>query len=515
MGEFRVYTYGASGSPAAMPSICFPTLDELTGALSAETAPFVLVVSAEVIQHVDVSYLQSLDEPADLIHAGLKTGMNNIFADLPVTALSWFFLNPDHNLASVSWKADPQCFFVNTEAYRAVGGINRNFISWEARVADLAYRLLRAGGKVFHDPGMIKEGSPWSQKQAPQIDGFRFVSDHINTLASFFYLLYRVRQGNGLIQSFRDFNAVRKHNAPRLKRTHIWSQLSKKRLKSVKIYSAIIPTIDRYDYLPAAVESLFNQEFPPDDVVVYDQTPLERRNVAWHQQFPQDKLKVIFSDTPGQSTARNEALKHTRHEWCLLFDDDSLALSDMSKKHIDLIENSSFFVSTGASIAPGQTLKDMPYDVDYYHLTDVLDTGNCFLHKSIWQKAGGFDPAFNRGPGADNDFGTRLYLQGVPIVFNNKAIRIHYKAKTGGLRNYGVWWRFKTSFRDPYPPPSQTYTIMKYYDKKFWSFMFLRFFIKASYRQSLFHVTALWLLYPFKLGASKKRAKALFNGKGQ
>lgn len=506
MNKYVVYVHG---KPLPIPDIScsvlfFDNLNQLIDAINPEIASNVIVVSADKLNNVNFGYLFSIDYQFEMLHAGLKTGMVASFNELQVIALSWFFLNPDSSVKSVSWKADQEFFVINTNAFKAIGGINLNYESWSVRVADLSYSLLRRGGKVFYDP-MLIAGS-WADKKIPERDLFRFIRCHINSSAALFYLFFVLRYNYSFISSIVNFISSKKIKTASKVR-FVWS--TKEKVKSVTDYSVIIPTLDRYAYLPAAVQSLFDQDFPPDDIVVYDQTPVERRNKIWNAKFDSDRVRVVFSDKPGQSTARNEALKRTKHEWCLLFDDDSLAMSDMASSHRHIIENTNFKVSTGASLAPGQSFKDLPYDIDFFHLTDVLDSGNCFIHKSLWKDIKGFDPAFDRGPGADNDFGTRLYLRGEPIVFNNKAVRIHYKAKTGGLRNYGVWWRFKTSFRDPYPPPSQTYTVMKYYDQRFWSFIFLRFFLKSSYRQNFFRVTFLWLLYPIKLITSKRRARKL------
>jgi glycosyltransferase involved in cell wall biosynthesis len=251
------------------------------------------------------------------------------------------------------------------------------------------------------------------------------------------------------------------------------------------------------------------QSKPPDEIIIYDQTDVEKRDASIFKKFDPKKVMVVYSDVRGQSTARNKALSHTSNEWCLLFDDDSVALPNMAEAHINFLENSEYFVSTGASLAPGQQFTDLPYSINFYHQADVLDTGNCFIHKKILREVNFFDKAFDKGPGADNDLGTRIYLKGIGIVFNPESIRIHYKAVTGGLRTFGVWWRFKTTFSGPYPPPSQTYTIRKYYPAKYWRYLYLRFYFKASYRNNFGTTALLWLLLPFKLGKSIWAAKQL------
>ena len=143
----------------------------------------------------------------------------------------------------------------------------------------------------------------------------------------------------------------------------------------------------------------------PVDIIVYDQTDKSIRDLELASKFDKSIVKFIYSDEKGQSSARNNALKNTTREWCMLFDDDSVALPGMMSEHKRLLEYSEYLISTGASLSPGQKFSDLPYAINFYHLADVLDTGNLFIHKDIFRKVGYLDLAFNKGPGVDNDFG--------------------------------------------------------------------------------------------------------------
>ncbi|MCX7638611.1 MAG: hypothetical protein N2044_12265, partial [Cyclobacteriaceae bacterium] len=117
--------------------------------------------------------------------------------------------------------------------------------------------------------------------------------------------------------------------------------------------------------------------------------------------------------------------------------------------------------------------------------------------------------AFNKGPGADDDFGRRLFLAGKLIVFNHKAIQTHHKAPTGGMRIHGAWWRISSGLFDAFPPATQAFVIRTYYHRKFWIAQFLLFYIKAKNITGWFSYLVMLLLSPIKLYKAIRLSSAL------
>ena len=118
---------------------------------------------------------------------------------------------------------------------------------------------------------------------------------------------------------------------------------------------------------------------------------------------------------------------------------------------------------------------------------------------------------FDHGSGVDDDLGKRIYLRGLEIIWNPLAIRTHYKAKTGGLRTYGAWWRNKTGWLKEYPPYTQTYSILKYYNRSDRLILMFLFLFKAKKKYNYLEYILLILLFPYKATRSyliaKKRMK--------
>jgi GT2 family glycosyltransferase len=101
----------------------------------------------------------------------------------------------------------------------------------------------------------------------------------------------------------------------------------------------------------------------------------------------------------------------------------------------------------------------------YFHLSDVFDTGNAMVHRSVFENVGLFDRQFEKQRMGDSEFGLRSLLGGFNIISNPYSKRIHLKVETGGLRQMGSWdaLRPKSLFA-PRPVPSVLYLIRKYYN---------------------------------------------------
>lgn len=478
-----------------------------------EEYDFILIADANLYEKIDFNYIDSTNFNGDLIHCGLFFTESIERTPLQIASLSWFFLKPLNNSNAVTWIASPDLFLIRKTSWQAKNGLSKYYKAVGPALADFAYRMLRSGGIVEHDSGLLltQPETAGISQLINYYDEFLFVRRNLNTSTLIAMLSYRMLHS---IQFYTILKAFYRVVLLKINEEVAWrekppSRIFGEKVKSIKEYSVIIPTLNRYAYLSPAIDSLLVQTCPPKEIIVLDQTKPEKRDYGIIKQFDPTIVKIIYSDKQGQCSARISALKTAICEWCLLFDDDSIATPKLAEEHIKLLQNSKYDISTGVSLAPQKKISDLPYDINYYHLADVLDTGNCFLHKDVISQAGNFDMAFDHGMGADHDLGTRIYLNGVGIVFNPYAVRIHYKASSGGLRTYGVWWRFKTTLTDPYPPPTQVYTIQKYYKKKTWKYIYLSFYFKTLRRQNIFQFLLIWILMPIKLTKALKLAKPL------
>jgi GT2 family glycosyltransferase len=90
--------------------------------------------------------------------------------------------------------------------------------------------------------------------------------------------------------------------------------------------SAIIPTYNRANLLKRALDSVFTQTRPPDEVIVVDDgsTDSTRRMIADHFQ----KVCYLYQQNAGVSAARNYGIRAASGDWLAFLDSDDVWLPD-------------------------------------------------------------------------------------------------------------------------------------------------------------------------------------------
>ena len=473
------------------------SVQDLNVAVKSANEGIICITSKANFQALKSDEIAKGSAPADILHCGLLFEGKSAFEHIQLIAFNWNFLTPDQRLQNYSWKATADFMVFEKATFNSVAGLDESFESLNAALMDFSYRIMIGGGRVLYDPSFMK-ASAASEVTITKNDEAVFVKKYFPKNA---FALYKV-----LRFILASTKSVEKKTDPDL----VKGKLVGEKIRQINKYTAIIPTINRYDYLDRAIQSLLDAEFPPGEIIVVDQTPIANRIEGYYNPFlSYQHISVIYLDVAGQSISRNTGIDKAKYEWIYLFDDDSICWKDCLAEHKHLIEHSMADCSTGLSLSPGQNIESIQSINRFYRSADVLDTGNCFISKSVLQAVGKIDDAFNRGPGADDDLGKRLFLGGYSIILNPKAIRLHYKATVGGLRQHGAWWRNKSSLFGAYPPPTQLFSIKKYYPKKFRALLILSLILKAKSRYSTSSYLLFLILLPYKLLRSFSQEKKL------
>lgn len=430
----------------------------------------------------------------DIRHVGVGFYHPHAFQKLSLSALVWFFLRPSPLKRSNSWMAGLQVVVIKKGILEKVS-VDEGYTNPHMVLADIAFQVVRNGGMVCYDPALIDFPFPENLKIVKK-DLQRFVLRFFGRRAciiGFPFSLYSY------------FGKVKEIGPP----YSVFNLIKAEKVKEIREYSAIIPTINRYDYLKKAIYSLLNNPRPPAEIVVVDQTPVQYRRVDYYSEFDPKIVRVFFLDKAGQSSSRNFAIKQVKHRWILLFEDDAEAWENTILEHIHLLEYSAADFSTGVALAPWKDVSYIPKTINFFHLASVLASGNCMCDKEWIDSVGLFDQAFDKGSGADDNLGKRLYLAGACIVFNPKAIETHHKAPKGGLRTYGAWWKNKGTYFGPFPLPTESYDFIRFYPRRFYIRLCL-YRLFTSYRRSGPVMNIInTLLFPMKVFLSYRKAQTL------
>lgn len=99
---------------------------------------------------------------------------------------------------------------------------------------------------------------------------------------------------------------------------------------------AIIPTYNRANYLPIALESILRQTRPVDEIIVVNDGSTDETLQALAPY--QDMITIVTQPNAGKATAMNAALARTRADYIWIFDDDDIAAEDGIRPLVDALD---------------------------------------------------------------------------------------------------------------------------------------------------------------------------------
>jgi glycosyltransferase involved in cell wall biosynthesis len=161
--------------------------------------------------------------------------------------------------------------------------------------------------------------------------------------------------------------------------------------------SVVIPTYNRADFIAEAIESVQNQTYKIDEIIVVDDgsSDFTCKVVSNYD------VKYLKTPNKGVSSARNIGIKSSKNNWIAFLDSDDLWLKDKIEKQVNLHVNN-------PSILFSHTLEKWKRGDKFVKYPKKLakPKGNCFLknistckiacssvlvHKSVFEKVGYFD----------------------------------------------------------------------------------------------------------------------------
>ncbi|MGE3818359.1 MAG: glycosyltransferase family 2 protein [Isosphaeraceae bacterium] len=414
--------------------------------------------------------LSKIAEGGDVVHAGLSLGAGGQPPELDMIMADWSLFDPPDHVRCTSWRMSPRCCLVRVAMLRALGGLDPAFSSADGAFLEAGLRWQSAGAILWHDPSLLSNALavPRTAPVVPLSDRYLLVLRHQKRVWARYVLTRRCLAGHPPWRERTAYRAALEAASARPAPAPAFWEWGERESppeapREEPRISVIIPTLGRYPYLPAALESIRRQTVRPVEVICVDQNPSAERRPEVYQPFDDLNVNVIWQDERGQSLARNTALAATTGDYIYMFDDDSVAAPDVIERHLELIRKYGADASTGVSYPPPPTDYSLPEGFRNPRVSQTFDTGNSLISRRALDVVGGLDRAYDRGVNTDVDFATRIYLGGMLIIHNPFASRVHYKAPIGGLRTYGAWWMNTASgWFGPFPAPTQVYYMNRF-----------------------------------------------------
>jgi len=385
------------------------------------------------------------DPGIDVAHAGLQLGLGNLPRRHQQVAPTWMLsLDPPAENRGTSWRVSLEAALIRTAVVSQVGGLDPHFDTVTGVGLEAGHRWIRSGAFVIgepallaHLPSSVGQGAASESPIAPEpptdADEIRFLLRRHGLLWAGLALVTQPR-ASGVWSNLRPLiaeSSVATGILDRVERPLLVSPTPGTVPLSV---SVLIPTIDRAPWLRVVLDQLRCQTVTPHEVVVVDQSGDDHVDPDIAADFADLPLTYRRQFVEGQSTARNEALGLVTGDVVLFLDDDDEVEPDLIERHLETLTNFGADVCSGVADEP--TSGELPADFTYIRSGDVLGTNNASVRRSMLERVGGFDLAFDHGPRADLDLGIRLHLAGARMVLDPSIRVLHHRAPRGGLRTF-------------------------------------------------------------------------------
>ncbi|WP_353777918.1 glycosyltransferase [Winogradskyella sp. 3972H.M.0a.05] len=327
----------------------------------------------------------------------------------------------------------------------------------QAQAYDKSWQALHLG-HIFY------EESYADFEKIPVVDEYRFIRRYFSKAWVYYVLLLRLISFKNPFKEISGFLSSKTNRLQLSSHTPVISNaevegFASKLVEQSPFVSVIIPTLNRYEYLKDVLKDLEKQNYSNFEVIVVDQSvPFQKE---FYEQFDL-QIHANYQEEKALWLARNNAIKQSKSNYLLLFDDDSRVEPDWIQNHLKTLDFFKADISSGVSIS--KQGDKIPADYRHFRIADQLDTGNVMIKRDVFKSIGLFDRQFEKQRMGDGEFGLRTFLNGYLSVSNPIAKRLHLKVNSGGLRDMGSWDAFRTkNLWSPRPIPSVLYYFRRYY----------------------------------------------------
>ncbi len=375
----------------------------------------------------------------DVWHAGLVLGTGGQPGLMDYVFPSWMLsCDPPVDVEATSWRATFAACVVRTDVLRDLGLPCADFDTIAGAVYEWSLRALLRGAVMRHVPALAPAHPP----DDVRADAVPTLRDELRCM------IYRFGTSWSLWAAGR---AAVTSYAPPGELLRAWQAVAKQRpydepapyrprrslgapdLAAARV-TVLIPTLHRYPYLRVVLANLREQTVRPHEIIVVDQSALDRRDLAIADEFRDLPLRIVYQDEPGQCASRNAGLAMSTGDFVLFIDDDDELPPDLIERHLTNLARFDADVSSGVAQEVGET--PLPESERFVRASDVFPTNNTVVRRDVLRRSGLFDLAFNRAPRADGELGMRVYSSGAFMVLDRSIAVLHHHASEGGLREH-------------------------------------------------------------------------------
>ena len=202
--------------------------------------------------------------------------------------------------------------------------------------------------------------------------------------------------------------------------------------------SVIIPTFNRKNFVPKAIESVLKQSYKKYEIIIVDDGSGDGTQDYVRSNFPM--VRLIFQSNRGVSAARNTGILHSKGDWIAFLDSDDQWLPKKLEYQINTLSErkdylvchtNEIWIRNGLRI--NQKQKHQKYGGFIFEKSlDMcrISPSSILINRKVFNDVGNFDE--NLRICEDYDLWLRIAAK-YPIYFLEKALILKYGGHDGQL----------------------------------------------------------------------------------
>lgn len=208
------------------------------------------------------------------------------------------------------------------------------------------------------------------------------------------------------------------------------------------MFSVVITTKDRLDYLKRCVDSVLSSTVKPKEIIIINDAGVHFGNELFEQSTSDVDIVIIRNEfSQGANLSRNVGVGLSKCEIVYLIDDDDAVNETSFEKRLDILskDENVGLCFTGINIISSNDLSTYSRSVSPYmsndYLYDLFDKGNIIgstsrvaIRKKYFYKAGGFDEELQ----CFQDYDLWIRMAKVCKISNDGESNVLYTVHAGG-----------------------------------------------------------------------------------
>lgn len=374
---------------------------------------------------------KTIKSKGNLWHIGSKIGLKEKpFLLDSVQPTSMLHLSVDRKINHSSWKNTFKGCLLEKSVFDFIN-VSKYSESLDIIGLDFGYKAMKSG-IITRYSAILSENIENSTSLLKLEEELLFIRNNFDTKAfiwTYITNLFKICP----ISFYKAFSKNEKKELKVFKHSRKKNVLENKEIST----SIVIATLERYEVLKNELKELQKLKLAPNEIIIIDQTPKEKRDVTFLEEFLDLPITYLGTKKIGQCSARNLGINSATSKFIWFLDDDMEEIPvNYLQKHLETIYNLEADISCGIPDEIGTDYVDR--SVPKISLSNGFPTNDVLIKRELLEKIGGFDEKMDQLQSEDQELGLRCIKKGALNVKNNQLRIVHLRASRGGLRAHNV-----------------------------------------------------------------------------